>query len=489
MKIIIADDERLIRYYTQSLIAELMNEPYQIFEAANGKAFLDSCIKHSPDIAFVDIKMPYLDGISAIEEARASCPNTTFVVLTAYADFSYAKRCIQLGVTEYILKPIEREALEQVLNKLKRNINKKVSFDNLKFQHKVISLFNNPSFKKANKTAEEQIDEAHSNYFEFFIQCRNYDEMYHSIYSKLSTELSDFAENMVRSGNESVLFHSKAGNLALVIQNVKENQSYIIHSINMILNAYNLNSSCSISCLSTNASNLILLYENVEMINQRYCCIFANKTGTVLDIQTETAFLQHVDFVFLELISKIISAYLDGNEPEYTIHIKKVLLNTPFNQLHISFDRLQHYVNKIMGLSLKEQNPKQFFKALLVLGDNLKINVNQTSFDKIDSIKKYIDQNYMKDISIASVAEIYNLTPNYVSKLFHEKIGTKFTDYLTQIRIYNAKILLSSNNDISIKEVSSMVGYNSPRYFTNIFYKLVNVYPSDYKKSLNRSNG
>ncbi|MGZ9585879.1 response regulator transcription factor [Paenibacillus marinisediminis] len=483
MKIIVADDDKLIRYYTQSLIAEVMNEPYEMLEAANGQALIDLCLLHSPDIAFVDIKMPYVDGISAIEQAKMSCPNTNFVVLTAYADFSYAKRCISLGVTDYLLKPIERETLENVLNHLKIKINKETSFDNFKFQHKVISLFNNPNIKNVGKDVDKNVEHGDFLYFEFFILCNNYDEIYHSIYSKLSNELGDLADNLLKYGNKSALFHSKRGNLALVIQSVKDNQDYIIHSINLILKEYN--KSCNISCLSTNSSTLTLLPEHAANINQKYYCIFANKTGIVHDIQAAASGLSPDDFAFLELFFKVISAYIDGNEPEYTIHIKNILSHTKMNLLKINFEELQSYTNKITGQNLKEQqSPKQFFKELLALGEGLKINISQSSLNKMDLIKEYVDKNYMKDISITSISEIYKLSPNYVSKLFHEKFGTKFTDYLTQVRIYNAKLLLASNNDISIKSVASMVGYNSPRHFTNIFYKLTNIYPSDYRKSL-----
>src|SRR5690606_10533737 len=99
--------------------------------------------KHAPDIVFVDIKMPYMDGITAIEQTKQYCPHTTFVVLTAYADFSFAQRCIGLGVTDYLLKPVERENLERLLNNLKVKIKQELSLDNFKFQHKIISLFNN----------------------------------------------------------------------------------------------------------------------------------------------------------------------------------------------------------------------------------------------------------------------------------------------------------------------------------------------------------
>lgn len=482
MKIIIADDDKLIRYYTQSLIAEIMNEAYEVIEAENGRALVDLCIKNQPDIAFVDIKMPYMDGISAIEAVKAHCPNTNFVVLTAYSDFAFAKRCITLGVTDYLLKPVERDTLEKILHDLKIKINKETSLDNFKFQHKIISMFNNPTLSDDNNIVDPNKEHTHFLYFEFFIYCTNYDEMYHSIYSRLSNELGDLAENILKYGSRNLLFHSKTGNLALVIQSNQKNKRFIVNSINIILKSYNQN--CSICCLSTSSDSSIQLRKNAATINQKYYAIFAYKTGIVHDIESITLQLSSPDFDFLELFSNVITAFIDGNEPQYTFVIKKILMSEVPGFIHNHFDLLHSFSNVIIGHNLSDLAPQQFFEKLLALGDSMKINSSPSSLDKMDLIKEYIDTNYMHDISITTIAETFNLTPNYLSKLFHEKIQIKFTDYLAQIRIYNSKLLLASSNDISIKTVSSMVGYNSPRYFTNIFYKLTNMYPSDYKKSL-----
>lgn len=482
MKIIIADDDRLIRYYTQSLIAEVMNETYEIIEAENGKVLVDLCMKHSPDIVFADIKMPYLDGISAIEQAKVHCPQTTFVVLTAFADFAFAQRCVSLGVSDYLLKPIERETLEKLLHELKIKIKQEISLDNFKFQHKIISLFNNPVLEDSSEMLEASMEQTVFLYFEFFIFCTNYDEMYHSIYSSLSNELGDLAENILKYGSRNVLFHSKSGNLSFVVQSSANNERFIINSINIILKSYY--EKCSISCLYTRSLSIHQLIENATVINQKQYSIFACKTGTVHAIEKVMSPLSADELEFLKLFSNVITAYIDRNEPQYTLNIKRILQLTKLSKLRINFEDLKLFTSNIMGQNFNVYNEKHFFEMLLATGENMKINLTPSSLDKIDLIKEYIDANYMHDICITTIAENYNLSPNYLSKLFHEKIGIKFTDYLTQVRIYNSKLLLASSNDISIKTVSSMVGYNSPRYFSNIFYKLTNLSPSDYKKSL-----
>ncbi|WP_313639103.1 response regulator [Paenibacillus sp.] len=488
MKILIADDDKLIRYYMKSLISEVMMDTYEIIEASNGKSLIELCCKHSPQIAFVDIKMPYLDGISAIEKSRISCPHTKFVVLTAYADFSYAKRCIALGVDDYLLKPVESETLEKLLNDLTTKIKTESSFDSIKFQHKVISLFNSPINNKNSRESNLKNDNTQFLYFEFFIICKNYDEIYNNMYSTLSNDLVEFTDDIVKFGSTSVIFNSKLGNLLLVIQATKERSGYIVNSLNLILQKHNKYENLNISCLSTSSITLYDLLDNAIQINQKSSCIYACSSGQVQKIEDIVSKLYKEDFAFLDLFSKVISAYIDSNEPEYSINIKSLIKNTHFESLNIDFKTLISYTDKITGHTFKEIKPMPFLKELLRLNDSLKINISQSSLDKINLIREYIDKNYMNDISISTISEIYNLTPNYVSKLFHDKFEVKFSDYLTQVRIYNAKLLLASSKEVSIKTVSSLVGYNSPRHFTNIFYKTTNVYPSDYKKGTINDN-
>jgi two-component system response regulator YesN len=86
-------------------------------------------------------------------------------------------------------------------------------------------------------------------------------------------------------------------------------------------------------------------------------------------------------------------------------------------------------------------------------------------------------------ISAAAAAEVFGLTPNYLSSLFHEKTGKRFVDYLTEVRMIHAQKILDGDPDIAIKKVAQMVGYISSRHFANLFKKHTGHYPSDYKES------
>jgi two-component system response regulator YesN len=96
----------------------------------------------------------------------------------------------------------------------------------------------------------------------------------------------------------------------------------------------------------------------------------------------------------------------------------------------------------------------------------------------VDAVKKHIHAHFMKDVAIADLAELLNVTPNYLSALFHKQTGETFTHYLTKTRLSHAKIMLLEET-ISIQEIAESVGYYSPRHFSKKFKAYYGIYPSE----------
>lgn len=124
MTIIIADDEEYVRFELKELLLEIRPD-LDITEAVNGSELLENFQKNSFDAAFVDIKMPGFSGLEAIENINSGNNKTEWIILTGYSYFEYAKKSISLGITEYLLKPVSKEELEQVLLKIEVNIARK----------------------------------------------------------------------------------------------------------------------------------------------------------------------------------------------------------------------------------------------------------------------------------------------------------------------------------------------------------------------------
>jgi two-component system response regulator YesN len=118
MRFLVADDERPARFVMRSMLEDSGFGADSIREASGGRELVEEALGFRPDCAFVDVRMPGMDGLGAIEAAAPSCPGTRWVIVSSHAEFEYARGALRLGVTEYLLKPVRPEELASCLERL-----------------------------------------------------------------------------------------------------------------------------------------------------------------------------------------------------------------------------------------------------------------------------------------------------------------------------------------------------------------------------------
>lgn len=116
--ILIAEDEELERRFLRHLV-ESTGGPYTIAgEAATGREAVELAGTLQPDIIFMDIKMPGMDGLSATRLIKEKNPAVEVIIITAYGEFSYSQQAIKYKVADYLLKPVQQEELTACLNRV-----------------------------------------------------------------------------------------------------------------------------------------------------------------------------------------------------------------------------------------------------------------------------------------------------------------------------------------------------------------------------------
>ena len=119
-KILIVDDESIFREYLRTAL-DWEAYGFEICaEAKNGIEALEQAQLHRPDIALVDITMPFMDGLSLTEQLKEHYPATSVVLITGHNEFDYARKALKLGVEDYILKPFSKDELVLTLLKLQK---------------------------------------------------------------------------------------------------------------------------------------------------------------------------------------------------------------------------------------------------------------------------------------------------------------------------------------------------------------------------------
>lgn len=118
MKILITDDSKMARKMVIKTLQEATNKEVEIFEAQNGVEALEIYKQHLPNLAFLDLTMPVMDGFEALEKIKEFDKNAKVVIISADIQKHSMDRVISLGALNFIKKPIDLEKMKQILNKL-----------------------------------------------------------------------------------------------------------------------------------------------------------------------------------------------------------------------------------------------------------------------------------------------------------------------------------------------------------------------------------
>lgn len=122
-----------------------------------------------------------------------------------------------------------------------------------------------------------------------------------------------------------------------------------------------------------------------------------------------------------------------------------------------------------------------------VYGEEFKDEADMEEPDRLgqaaEKIRRYIQKNYMRDISMQDAARMMNYSDAYFCKLFKQCFDQNFTAYLTAFRIHEARRLLREKN-VSVREVSMLVGYYDANYFAKVFKRITGMNPSEYRDSV-----
>ena len=479
MKILLTDDDHLIRFTIKSMLNDILPQECIFIEASNGREMINRCIDSDPDIAFVDISMPCLDGISAIEECKKISPYTEFVILTGYSDFNYAKKCISLGVADYILKPVSSDYLKTTIDTLSEKLAHSKARENAFFQLAVMNSLMNQELGKTEISSLILEQNETLAAFTFFIDCEAHAKLYHDTRNHLSLELKKIAGRYAVK-NHYTLSYSPEGFLRFLLKISRDQMAALVQDLQAFCN-FSSSDTVNIYSLYSQKRDIDTLLEECDKISQCQYMRIAMKKGEVTDIR----FLDQntSDNDFLQHLSSMISAYLEANENSYTKDLNYLYKTYHTEELHVNLKHISAFIKVTLGLDCPHDNIKSFFRYFVDNSSLMYQNADLQSGNKIDMILSYIESSYMNDISINQIADYFDLTPNYVSKLFHEKTGIRFIEYLTNLRITQAKKLLITNYTTPIKDIALMCGYYSSRHFSSTFKKLTGLYPTDHRRN------
>lgn len=501
--------------------------------ASNGKEALNKALEQMPDIIITDIRMPVMDGLKLTEEIKKLNNDTKIIIISGYDEFAYARKALQLGTEEYLLKPATIEDIKNSIRKAIESISKnrsskkeelelkkcvqdsidvlKEDYLNLIVRSKVKDI---EAMKKKFQTLNIKLNA------ENFLCCIVHMDNYRRLtYDKSVEEIQIMIFtlhtmiNKCMNNNNCEVFQCSEKEFCVIFNydskdNLKSFIEYIIDimdkcrtSIKSVMNA---TATIGIGKTYTSASKIGKSFADaLESIEYR---IILGKDKTIYI--NDTVKMNLIDQLNThELIKSIISSVRLGDETsvvkkieDFEDNIRKQKSYDPIDIKGLMFDMLtmSNYVisdyeieNQGLNIGIKELKKSidsysfledliENFKIYLCSLSNLvKTNRRGKERTDIEDAIKFIEENYYKDISLKDVAKQINLSPSYLSMLFKECKGENFINIITKYRMEEAKRLLSFNK-YKVYEVASKVGYSDRRYFSDVFKKYFGVNPTEY---------
>lgn len=533
LKVLIVDDEPIHRRGLTNMIKGLRPD-YSVSDAKNGVEAIKYLNHNQVDLLITDIQMPIMDGLQLIEKLVESGKKIKIVILSVYGYFDYAQKAIALGAFDYILKPVDEITVDKVLKKVEKSLlltlveeHEKQGTDyQLKdvipdhFEYKmnklIYGIMNNSEYEEISNifpckddgvviiselykydlsneyNGNEEIKlsikcqingllNTFGTSISFFLQ----DET-NSIVSIVDTPCIDnlSSEDSVNKFNELIDKMKVEYGFSITIGVGRKYDNFF----NGVSQSFK-DAKKSLGCMFFTGKGKVIFYDEINII-QDYQLTYDEKkeelTSTILKLDKKLS-NQLIENIFFDIlkdgypkVDRFINNIANFLEDQIKTIDKK--LNTTYSkQLSIDINVKLYKCNDLKELK------ELVYHLLSNFIDILYEQKNNKNVAAIEICKKYIEEHYMEDISLNSVAQVFYFNSSYFSNLFKNYTDMNFCEYLCKIRMDNAKRILHGTS-YKIYEVSKMSGYQDPKYFNRVFKKQFGMTPDEYRRILVKDN-
>lgn len=507
--IFVIDDEEWIRLGIVNKLARLNLGPTQIYQGESVAQAKELIKQHPCDILICDIRLMDGNGLDLCRDLLQLYPHLPVIILSGYNDFTYAQRAIQLGVLEYLLKPISIEQLQQSVQRciehlhnthVHRNALEQISFDDKMKQLRSVAM---RQMSTPSDILLHYLFSAYQPQSTFVAFVLSLDSAYYINPHHFAQKLFDCNRTLVLSHNfiyyeiaynELCFVFCKNSTLSLSqeIQNfhalVSEQLQYENPTIGNIHYCMGKSDACSDFSAAVNSATFIMkhhiFYAEESLLTAQSIALFTEDATCLQGIKQEFLLcIKHGEKEKVELLCaqlfKILSehkvCYLGLQQFYWSLIVatsfSKSLPISPPSEIY-SFSSLIEFCNFLSDYIITN-----------IKTSSNPIEESQFCQSVCNKICDYIQLEYASDISLRDIAQREHISYCYLSILFKNCVGVNFQDYLLQVRIQHAKELLLLPQ-YKIKDIAIQTGFVDPHYFSKVFKKSTGLTPKEYKQQL-----
>lgn len=532
IKVFLVENEAGVREEIKNSI-QWEREGYEfVGEAGDGELAYPMILESTPDILITDIEMPFMDGLELGRLVRKELPDTKIVIVSASAEFKYAKDAIKIGVEEYLLKPVSSAELLEVLRVVSASIFREREGRELikRFEE---NIWENREYKKEefliriltqDLSVTDILEQARQ--LEMDLSARLYNTVLLKVtgdfggadgqFAELSREIESMLQEQkgiyyFRRGIEgwALLFLAEdQGQMDAKIKSAGEGISRIVQGFPQTVEYF--------GATGKPVMRIRELRESVDEADRVFAFRYLKRWNRIInsdDISADTSENTELTLGGLEIgrldrqiVEEFMRTGLKGDVTrfvdEYSRGIGEKNMQSMLFRQYMAMDvyLMAASVLESLGYDTGElvarcgdfkdmirvfqtaDRTKKYLRD--VIGATVEMRENVSKYANsllLKAARSYIEKNFdNEEISLNTVAASVNLSPNYFSTIFSQGMGQTFIEYLTYVRMKKAKELLRSSN-MKTSEIAYAVGYKDAHYFSYLFKKTQKCTPRDFK--------
>jgi two-component system, response regulator YesN len=507
IRLLIVDDEQIEREGMQVILEKSFPELI-IEQAKNGNMAVNMAGVFKPDLILMDIKMPGMNGLEAVERISADNPHIKFIMVTAYDTFDYMRKAIKFGVKDYLLKPSKASDIVMTIGKVLEQIEQEKEALARRKQEKD-ALQKTLALVETDVVTQLLFDHVHEVHVDMLLEIldiQSTDEMFvmicllpvgsEKLYSSVKEKVRQTKSGWVgalyghqlpiilfRQSNLS--YRSQATTLAREILSLAKaghgaegfvGIGNVCGSLDQIRQSYQ---ESLVASMDTTLPVKYRFYSDVPVIGDVNNEQFVRHHKKEFSDQVRLGEWQQIRSNVLNLIQCYESERFDLLQTQQRVLEVLWIVSRVMREMGVETVTPLYSYQTLDYRQLRSETNQLLDRMRQTYEDHY----DRLEADTIHQIKQYIIEHSSEDISLDTLAKKVDLSPIYISKMFKEKLGINYIDLLTECRIEKAKKLLGYPEK-SIKEITYDVGYHDPNYFSKVFKKMCNVSPKEYRRSL-----
>ncbi|WNS42349.1 response regulator [Paenibacillus sp. MMS20-IR301] len=494
-KLLVVDDEIWFREGLVQLISSNQLGWEVVGEASDGEEAMQAVELYKPDLIITDINMPAMDGLQLMEWLSRAYPEIRVIILTGYRDFEYAQRALRYGAVEFLLKPFSLDEAYHVLRKSYEELRLKQLEVRVMKQERQTELFRAALFGlPCERTLREEWEQKWQNAEICILQVHSYN-LPEKNYTPGDISLLHYAvtnilqELLQVHQAEGIYFPLRTEAFAFLLEPGSAGAEYR-RAVQEAVHRY----------IGLATGWLVIgTVERFEQLAEQYNEAREGLAdGRASEVSAVDGFLPLKE----ELLSLLVTSNLAAAEQRLTEYLetaaplglqscktKIYTLVTVFASILLTDFKHLNAAAASEGLSPARILEMRSVPELLSWAqgrsteflDIFRQWLGRQQDNVVVQAKQYIEAHYQDDCSLQTIAAYVHVTPNYLSNLFKKETGTGLTNYVSQLRIEEAKLLLQHTR-LRMTEIAERVGFDNSSYFTVVFKQLTGESPREFRR-------